>query len=131
MLNKVFLLGRLCADPEERQTQGGISVTTFTLAVDRPKKDGEDKGAEFIDCVAWRQTAEFICRHFQKGKPMLIEGRMQSRRWEDKDGNRRKAVEAVVDRVEFVGGRDEAARTERTSEDGFVEIGAFDDLPWD
>ena len=131
MLNKVFLLGRLCADPEERQTQGGISVTTFTLAVDRPKKDGEDKGAEFIDCVAWRQTAEFICRHFQKGKPMLIEGRLQSRRWEDKDGNRRKAVEAVVDRVEFVGGRDEAARTDRTSEEGFTEVEGLDDLPWD
>lgn len=133
MLNKVFIMGRLCTDPEERKTQNGVSVTTFTLAIDRPKKDGESTGADFIDCVAWRQTAEFICRYFKKGSPMLLEGHLQSRRWEDKDGNKRKAVEVVVGRIEFVGGRrDDVQKAQVNAADTFQEIHEYkvEELPF-
>ncbi len=103
MLNVVAIMGRLTADPEMRTTTNGVSVTSFTLAVDRSfSKDGE-RQADFIDCVAWRGTAEFICKYFSKGKMMAVDGSIQTRNYEDKNGNKRKAVEIVVSNANFCG----------------------------
>ena len=99
--NKVILMGRLCADPELKQTSGGIPVTTFSLAVDRKGKTGEDKQCDFISIVAWRQTAEFICRYFKKGQAMLVCGELQTRSWQDNNGNKRSATEVVAAEVSF------------------------------
>lgn len=99
--NKVILMGRLTADPEAKQTQSGIAVTSFTLAVDRKGKTGEDKQCDFITVVAWRQTAEFICRYFKKGQAMLVCGELQTRSWQDNNGNKRYATEVVASEVSF------------------------------
>ena len=103
-MNKVILLGRLTADPELRQTPNNISVTSFTVAVNRPFTKGAERQADFIDCVAWRNSAEFVSRYFTKGKPILVEGRLQVRSYEDKQGNKRRAYEVVCDNVSFVEG---------------------------
>ncbi len=102
-MNSICLLGRLTADPELRRTQTGISVTSFTLAVDRAyqPKGQEQRQADFIPCVAWRNTAEFICRYFHKGQRMALQGSLQSRSYTDKDGNRRTAYDVVVDNAFF------------------------------
>lgn len=97
-MNSISIIGRLTADPELRKTQSGIPVASFTLAVDRPRvKDTTD----FFSCVAWRQTGEFVAQYFTKGRKMGVTGSMQSRRYEDKDGNKRTAWELVVDQVDF------------------------------
>ena len=101
-MNKVVLLGRLAADPELRQTAGNIAVTSFSIAVDRPYSKGADRQTDWIDIVAWRNTAEFVCKYFQKGKPIIVEGSLQTRNWEDKNGNKRKSVEVLAENVEFV-----------------------------
>lgn len=98
------MLGRLTADPELRQTPNNISVTSFTVAVNRPFTKGAERQADFIDCVAWRNSAEFVSRYFTKGKPILVEGRLQVRSYEDKQGNKRRAYEVVCDNVSFVEG---------------------------
>lgn len=99
--NKVILMGRLTAAPELKQTQGGSSVTSFTIAVDRKYNKGEEKQADFISIVAWRQTAEFICKYFDKGSAILIEGELQTRSWTDGQGNKRYATEVVAHEVTF------------------------------
>ena len=101
-MNKATLIGRLAADPELRQTGSGIAVTSFTIAVDRPYTKGSDRQTDWIDIVAWRNTAEFICKYFQKGSPIVVEGSIQTRMWEDKAGQKRKSVEIVAENVEFV-----------------------------
>ena len=101
-MNKVVLLGRLAADPELRQTPNGFTVTSFTIAVDRQYSKGSDRQTDWIDIVAWRNTAEFVCKYFQKGAPIVVEGSIQTRTYEDKSGNKRKAVEVQADSVEFV-----------------------------
>ena len=102
MINNVVLMGRLVAAPELRSTGTGISVTSFTLAVERAyAKSGEQRQADFIDCVAWRNTAEFITKYFQKGSMIAITGSIQTRNYEDKNGNKRKAVEILVDNASF------------------------------
>ena len=101
-MNKTLLIGRLAADPELRQTGSGVSVTSFTLAVDRPYSKGADRRTDWIDIVAWRNTAEFVCKHFGKGSPIVIEGSIQTGNFEDKQGNKRKSVEVVAEKVEFV-----------------------------
>ncbi len=103
MLNKVFLMGRLVADPELRHTQSGVAVTSFRLAVDRDFKDREtgERKADFINITAWRQTGEFVARYFTKGRMAVVEGRMQVREYNDRDGNRRYATEVVADNVYF------------------------------
>lgn len=103
MYNKVILVGRLTADPELRQTPNGISVASFSIAVNRSysSKSGE-RQADFIDIVAWRNTAEFICRYFSKGKAILIEGELQTRTYVDKQGQNRKAWEVVASSAHFV-----------------------------
>ena len=99
MLNKAILMGRLTADPELRHTQSNIPVTSFTLAVDRTF--GQDKQTDFLDIVAWRNTAEFVSKWFRKGMLVAVSGRIQTRTWEDKQGNKRKSVEVVADEAFF------------------------------
>lgn len=101
-MNKVILMGRLARDPELRYTSSQIATCSFTVAVDRRFKsqDGTTQ-ADFINCVAWRQTAEFVSKYFTKGSRILVSGSIQTRTWDDKDGQRRYATEVVVDDVEF------------------------------
>ena len=103
MLNKIFLVGRLTRDPESRHTSAGVPVTHFTLAIDRQfkKKDGE-KEADFIDIVTWRVLAENCAKYLTKGRMALVEGRLQIRAYEAKDGTKRKAAEVVADNVKFL-----------------------------
>ena len=101
--NKVILMGRLTAAPELKQTPSGVSTTNFNIAVDRRYgKDGE-KTTDFISVVAWRQTAEFICKHFDKGSPILVCGSLETRSWEDQQGNKRYATYVLAAEVEFCG----------------------------
>lgn len=110
MLNVAVLMGRLVADPELRQTPSGLSVTTFRIAVDRNHaKTGQERQADFIDIVAWRQTAEFVCKYFRKGSMIAVQGSIQTRSYEDKNGNKRTAFEVVADNVSFTGYRSESA----------------------
>lgn len=101
MLNKCFLLGRMTKDPEIRRTNGGTAVTSFTLAVDRDFKSNGEKETDFIDVVAWRNTAEFVSKYFSKGRMAIVEGRLQIRDWTDKNGNKRRTAEVVADNVYF------------------------------
>ena len=100
MLNRIVLMGRLTRDPELRRTQSGTAVTSFTLAVDRDfKGQNGEKETDFIDIVAWGNTAEFLCSYFSKGRMAVAEGRLQFRDWTDKDGNKRRNAEIIVSNV--------------------------------
>ena len=103
MLNHIVIMGRLARDPELRRTGSGIAVTSFTLAVDRDfaPKDGGERETDWIDCVAWRQTGEFVSKYFTKGRMAVVSGRLQIRSWTDKDGNKRRTAEVVADNVYF------------------------------
>ena len=103
MLNHIVIMGRLARDPELRRTGSGIAVTSFTLAVDRDfaPKDGSERETDWIDCVAWRQTGEFVSKYFTKGRMAVVSGRLQIRNWTDKDGNKRSSAEVVADNVYF------------------------------
>ena len=103
MLNHVTIMGRLTRDPELRRTGSGIAVASFTLAVDRDfaPRDGGERETDFIDCVAWRQTGEFVSKYFTKGSMAVVSGRLQIRSWTDKDGNKRRTAEVVADNVYF------------------------------
>ena len=103
MLNHIVIMGRLTRDPELRRTGSGIAVASFSLAVDRDfsPKDGGDRECDFIDCVAWRQTGEFVSKYFTKGRMAVVSGRLQIRSWTDKDGNKRRTAEVVADNVYF------------------------------
>lgn len=105
MYNKAILIGRLTADPELKQTQSGISVCSFRIAVDRRYNSGGERKADFIDITTWRQQAEFVTRYFHKGDAIGIDGSIQTRNYEDRNGNKRTAVEVVADNVFFVGGK--------------------------
>ncbi len=108
MLNCAVIMGRLTADPELRTTNTGLSVTSFTVAVDRSfVKAGEQRQADFINVVAWRGTADFVTRYFHKGSMIAVQGSIQTRSYEDKQGNKRTAVEIVADNVSFCGGKNE------------------------
>ena len=109
MLNRVILMGRLTADPELKKTNSDISVTSFSLAVDRNYGKGADRQTDFINCVAWRQTGEFIARYFQKGSMIAVVGSIQSRNWDGNDGKKQYATEVVVDEAYFTGSRAESA----------------------
>lgn len=143
MINNVVLMGRLTATPELKQTASGVSVTSFTLAVERSfVKQGEERQADFVDCVAWRNTAEFISRYFQKGSMIAVTGSIQTRSYEDKNGNKRKATEVVIDSASFCGSKGEnqqntanytpaAENPSYQPTDGdFEEIGTDDNLPF-
>ena len=103
MLNHITIMGRLTRDPELRRTGSGIAVASFTVAVDRDfgGRDGGEKETDFIDCVAWRQTGEFVSKYFTKGRMIVVSGRLQIRSWTDKDGNKRRTAEVVADNVYF------------------------------
>ena len=102
MLNKIIVMGRLTRDPELRRTQSGLAVTSFSVAVDRDfKSQSGERETDFIDVVAWRQTAEFVSKFFTKGRMAVVEGRLQMRDWTDRDGNKRRSAEIVADNVYF------------------------------
>ena len=120
MLNRIILMGRLTRDPELRRTQSGLPVASFTLAVDRDFKNKEtgERQTDFIDIVAWRSTAEFVSRYFTKGRMAVVEGRLQIRPWEDKDGNKRRSAEVVADNVYFGDSRRDAENSGNNSYGG-------------
>ena len=137
MFNHVVLTGRLTADPELKTTTNGIPVTTFSIAVNRNYRAGEEQQTDFINIVAWRQRAEFITKYFKKGSLIGIEGSIQTRRYQDKNGNNRTIFEVVVNNAQFVESkRDGAATNEPASYSNadasdFAEIGDMDDdLPF-
>ncbi len=103
MLNHIVIMGRLTRDPELRRTGSGIAVASFSVAVDRDfgGRDGGEKETDFIDCVAWRQTGEFVSKYFTKGSMIVVSGRLQIRSWTDKEGNKRRTAEVVADNVYF------------------------------
>ena len=103
MLNHITIMGRLVRDPELRRTGSGVAVASFTVAVDRDfgGRDGGEKETDFIDCVAWRQTGEFVSKYFTKGSMIVVSGRLQIRNWNDKEGNKRRTAEVVADNVYF------------------------------
>lgn len=107
MLNKCFFMGRLTRDPELRHTQSGTAVASFSIAVDRDFKDKQtgEKATDFIDVVAWRNTAEFVSRFFSKGRMAVVVGSLQMRDWTDKDGNKRRSAEVIADSVYFADSR--------------------------
>ena len=109
MLNHITIMGRLTRDPELRRTGSGVAVASFTLAVDRDfsGKEGGEKEVDFIDCVAWRGTGEFVSKYFAKGRMAVASGRLQIRSWTDKDGNKRRTAEVVADNVYFADSKKE------------------------
>ena len=111
MLNTITIMGRLTRDPELRRTAAGIAVASFSVAVDRDFAQDGKKETDFIDCVAWRQTGEFVSKYFTKGKMIVVKGRLQIRSWKDKDGNNRKSAEVVADNCYF-------AESKRDTDDG-------------
>lgn len=111
-MNKVILVGRLVKDPELNQTANGISVCTFTVACDRRYQKEGERQADFINCVAWRQSAEFISKFFTKGTRIALDGSIQTRSWDDSEGNKRYATEVIVDHAEFAQSKNEGGETQ-------------------
>lgn len=154
MLNNVVLMGRLTAEPEPRKTPNDISTTRFTIAVDRNyAKQGQERQTDWIDCVAWRQTADFICKYFHKGSMIAVTGSIQTRNYEDKQGNKRKSVEVIIDEASFCGEKREGGGSfggnapsgasgsaggftpapeafSNGNDAAFEEVGSEDDLPF-
>lgn len=141
MLNKVILMGRLTSDPELKTTTSGISVAQVTIACERSyAKKGEEKKTDFINVVAWRNNAEFLCKYFKKGSLVLVEGTIQTRSYEAKDGTKRYVTEVMSEGFSFTGERrDSAEKQKETStqpaanippEQEFVEMPVDDDLPF-
>lgn len=134
-LNKVILAGRLTADPELKTTPSGLSVTSFTVAVDR--RFGKEKQTDFINCVAWRQTAEFITKYFSKGNSICVCGSIQTRNYTDKNGNKRTAVEVVAEEATFCEGKKNTAEgAEMPEAEHYTQPEAYaeaddSDLPFD
>lgn len=139
MLNRIDIMGRLVRDPEMRRTNSGKPVTSFTLAVDRDFAKGE---VDFIDCVAWNNTAEFVNSYFEKGRMAVVSGRLQFREWTDKNGNKRRNAEVIADNVYFGDSKKDSAPSgtskldefsayaENALGDGFVEVDDDGELPF-
>lgn len=131
MLNKVFLQGRLTADPELKATQSGVSVVSFSLASDRDYLVDGNRPTDFINCVAWRKTAEFIAAHFKKGNPMLVVGRLEIETYKAQDGSKRYTTNVNVSEVQFIGGKqNEAENAKNEPSPQFEEVAKDDDLPF-
>lgn len=151
MLNVVAIMGRLVADPELKTTPAGINVCTFRIACDRSfAQQGQQRQADFIDVVAWRHNADFLCKHFAKGGMVAVQGRLQTRQYQDRNGNKRTAVEVVADSLSFAGSskkpggqavdeggeappsdyRDPAPAYSQGDTDDFAVIDDNDDLPF-
>lgn len=118
MLNKIVLMGRLTADPELRYTSSQVPVATFTLAVDRDFSSGGEKQTDFINCVAWRKTGEFVNQYFGKGNMAAVSGSLQMRNWTDKNGSKRVSAEVIVDTVYFA----ESKRQDAPAAPQFTEV---------
>lgn len=130
MLNYVVLQGRLTADPELRTTQSGTPVTNFTVAVERDRAEADGtRLTDFFNIVAWRQTAEFICKYFTKGRPIIVSGRLEVRSYTDRDNNKRSAVEVQCREVQFAGPAPGETGALRAADFQPVE-GADDDVPF-
>lgn len=131
MYNKAILMGRLTAEPELKYTQSGTAVVSFRLAADRPYKDQSgQRQADFISIQAWRQTAELVCSHFHKGDPILVEGSIQTRSYEDRQGQNRTITEVVADRIGFLPGKPQRQEPTAPEPEDFQEV-QEDDLPFD
>ena len=144
-MNKVILMGRLTRDPEMRQTQSGVNVCSFSIAVNRRFAKEGQQNADFINCTAWRQQAEFICKYFGKGSMISVVGNLQSRSWENQEGKKQYATDVVVDEVYFTGSKSDSHSTvgdggfAPQAKDPFADIdtmgfqaidGSEDDLPF-
>ena len=133
-MNIIAIKGRLVRDPEIRQTQSGVSVTNITVAVDRSYSAGGEKQTDFFDCVFWRQGAEFVSKYFKKGKEIIVTGEMQSRKWQDKEGNNRISWEIQNAHAEFCGGKSDGGAVNTTvtnsNENDFSVIENSDDIPF-
>lgn len=130
MLNKIIIMGRLTRDPEMRHTQTGTAVASLTLACDRDfKPQNGEKETDFIDVVVWGKTAEFAANNFTKGRMAIVEGRLQVRNWQDKDGNKRKTTEVVADRMYFGDSKQEGKKQPAPADD-FCEIEDDGDFPF-
>lgn len=137
MLNHITIMGRLTRDPELRRTGSGIAVASFTVAVDRDfgKNENGEKETDFIDCVAWRQTGEFVSKYFTKGRMAVVSGKLQIRNWTDKDGNKRRSAEVVADNVYFADSKREESSGGNyggysAPAQDFEEIPPDEDLPF-
>lgn len=140
MLNRITAMGRLTRDPELRRTNSGIAVTSFTVAVERDYSKDGDKQTDFIDCVAWRSTGEFISKYFSKGRMIVVDGRLEIRDYTDKDGNKRRTAEINVANAYFGDSKKDGAESQQTAYNGnyapagtpdFAEItGVDDELPF-
>ena len=125
MLNHIVLMGRLTRDPELRRTGSGVAVASFTLAVDRDfAAQGAEKETDFVDIVAWRNTAEFVSRYFTKGRMAVVTGRLQIRNWTDKEGNKRRSAEVVADNVYFGDSKRDGAAPGGFEPDAVLPAGA-------
>lgn len=131
MLNKVIVMGRLVRDPELRRTNSGTAVASFTIACDRDfKSDGGEREADFIECVAWRNTAEFVSKYFAKGRMAVVSGRLQTRNWTDKEGNKRKATEIVAESVYFGDSKREELQSYAAPQESFAELPDDGEIPF-
>ena len=119
MLNHITVMGRLVRDPELRRTGSGVAVASFTIACDRDFGNNGEKETDFLDCVAWRQTGEFVSKYFTKGRMAVVSGRLQIRSWTDKDGNKRRTAEIVADNVYFGDSKNDSGNQNNGST-GFV-----------
>lgn len=136
-LNKTILGGRLTADPELKQTPSGVAVCSFTLAVNRKYAKEGEQNTDFINCVAWRNTAEFISKYFKKGSSLCIVGNIQTRTWTDQNNQKRYATEVIVDEALFVDSKSDGGQAQpggyvpdAYTAPNFEEIGADDELPF-
>lgn len=132
-MNNVSLIGRLTADPELRHTPSDVAITRFSVAVDRRVKAGEERQADFINIVAWRQTAEFICKYFSKGQKIALTGSIRTGSYTDRDGNKRNTFEVWAENVEFCENKSQQTKPQETSTmkpEGLVEMPDDADLPF-
>ncbi len=138
MLNHITIHGRLTQTPELKQTQSGVSVCNFTVAVDRSYKNGEEKQTDFFTVVCWRGLAELVSKHFHKGKEILVSGEMQSRKWQDNEGNNRTSWEVIANAIDFCGSKGSGENNNSapstpygsTNQTAFTEPSGDDDFPF-
>lgn len=133
MLNKIIVMGRLVRDPELRRTNSGTAVASFTIACDSDyKSDSGEREVDFFDCVAWRSTAEYVSKYFTKGRMAVVAGRLQTREWTDKNGNKRKATEIVAESVYFGDSKRDGATQQSYAapQESFAELPDEDELPF-
>ena len=130
MLNVVAIIGRLVADPELKTTANGVNMARFRIACERSyTRQGEQRQADFLNVVAWRQTADFVCKYFAKGSLIALQGRLETRQYQDKSGNNRTAVEIVAEQASFTGEKVQSAPAAAAPDD-FREVDDSDDLPF-